>query len=172
MATASRVFDPPKAVQQRHHQPAAGLRSLLPRRVDRQLRSLEHSSTSGRDPTTALRETVEAIWRIVEQASSERRLDGSRYGASALLARRELVRRGTYALSAVIRRGIASGAFRPRCAAWAIRGLPFAIVAGACAHWVFGLAPAPSLRASIAVEGALEVLRAPYHQSIDDTMMR
>ena len=134
-------------------------RSLLPRRVDKQLQSLERSSKSDRDPATALRETVEAIWQIVEQAASARALDGSRHGASALLARRELVQRGTCTLSAVIRRGVASGAFRPRRASWAIRRLPFAIVAGACVHWVFGLATAPSLRASAAVKGALEVLR-------------
>jgi hypothetical protein len=85
-------------------------RSLLPRRVDRQLRSLERSRESDRDPITGLRETVEAIWKIVEQAASERSLDGSRHGTRALLARRELVERGTCTLSAVIRRGVASGA--------------------------------------------------------------
>jgi len=42
---------------------------------------------SDRDATTALRETVEAIWKVVEQASSEQALAGS------LLARRELVQR-------------------------------------------------------------------------------
>ena len=133
--------------------------SLLPPRVDTELRSLERSSKVDRDPTTALRETVEAIWRIVEQAGPERALDGSRHGVRALLARRELLQRGTYTLSGVIRRGIGSGEFQPRCASWAIRRLPFAIVAGACVHWVVGLATAPSLRASTAVRGALEVLR-------------
>ncbi len=80
-------------------------RSLLPRRVDKQLQSLERSSKSDRDPATALRETVEAIWQIVEQAASASARDGSRHGVSALLARRELVQRGTCTLSAVIRRG-------------------------------------------------------------------
>src|SRR5258705_150785 len=108
---------------------------------------------SDRDATTALRETVEAIWKVVEQASSEQALDGS------LLARRELVQRGTCALSAVICHGVASGAFRPHCPSWAIRRLPFAIVAGACLHWVVGLAPGPSLRARTAVAAALDILR-------------
>ncbi len=108
------------------------------------------SRKSDWDATTALRETVEAIWKVVEQAPS--------YDTCGPLARRELVRRGTRALSAVIRRGIASGTFRPRCTAWAIRRLPFAIVAGGCVHWVFGLTPGPSLRAATAVAGVLEVL--------------
>jgi hypothetical protein len=138
---------------------AVASRSLLPRRVDRQLRSLERSSESDRDPITALRETVEAIWRIVEQATSERSLDSLHHGLRALLARRELVQRATCTLSAVIRRGVASGAFRPRCAPWAIERLPYAIVAGACVHWTFGLATGPSLRASRATEVVLEVLR-------------
>jgi hypothetical protein len=151
---------------------SAGPRSLLPPGVDTQLRSLERSTKSDREPTTALRETVEAIWQIVEQAASERALDGSRHGASALLARRELLQRGTCTLSAVIRRGVASGAFRPRRASWAIRRLPFAIVAGACAQWVFGLATAPSLRASAAVKGALEVLRPRQALHIDKLSLR
>jgi len=82
-------------------------------------------------------------WRHLEGRRTsiiERALDGS------LLARRDLVQRGTCALSTVIRHGVASGAFRPGCASWAIRRLPFAIVAGACAHWVLGLATGPSLR--------------------------
>ena len=40
-----------------------------------------------------------------------------------------------------------AGAFRPDCPSWAIERLPFAIVAGACAHWVLGLSRGPSLRA-------------------------
>ena len=155
--------EPPRgdaAAGERRDDPAARVSgSLLPQRVDTQLRSLERSGMSDRDATTALRETVEAIWTVVEHRSSEGALDGSRRDTSALLARRELVQRGTCALSAVIRQGVASGAFRPRCASWAIHRLPFAIVAGACVHWVFGLATAPSLRASAAVKGALEVLR-------------
>ena len=42
------------------------------------------SAKSDRDATTALRETVEAIWKGVEQASSG--------GPSALLARRDMQR--------------------------------------------------------------------------------
>jgi len=126
-------------------------RSLLPGRVDSQLRSLERSTQSNRDPLTVLGEAVEAIWRIVEGAGSERSPDGSRGGSSALLARRELVQRSTCALSAVIRRGVASGTFRPRC--------PFAIVAGACAHWMLGVSTGPSLRATTAVAALREVLR-------------
>jgi len=114
-------------------------------------RTSSRSRKSDWDATTALRETVEAFWKVVEQAPS--------YDTCGPLARRELVRRGTCALSAVIRRGIASGTFRPRCTAWAIRRLPFAIVAGGCVHWVFGLTPGPSLRAATAVAAALEVLR-------------
>jgi hypothetical protein len=109
------------------------------------------SGKSARDATTALRETVEGIWKVVEQASSA--------DTRGLLVRRELVQRGTCALSTVIRQGVASGAFRPGCASWAIRRLPFAIVAGACAHWVLGLATRPSLRASAAVSATLEILR-------------
>jgi len=116
-------------------------------------RTWSRSGKSDRDATTALRETVEAIWKLVEQASSEQALDGS------LLARRELVQRGTCALSAVIHQGVATGAFRPGCASWAIRRLPFAIVAGACLQWVLGLAAGPSLRASTAAAAALEILR-------------
>ena len=133
--------------------------SLLPRHVDTQLRSLERVGESDRDPITALRETVEAIWNVVEQAASEPALDTSRHDARALLARRELVQRGTCVLSAVIQRGVESGVFRPGCASWAMRRLPFAIVAGACVYWVIGLATAPSLRATVAVEATLDVSR-------------
>ena len=115
------------------------------------MKTLERSAGPDRDEISALRETIEAIWTIVEAAASERPLD--------LLARREVVQRGTYALSAVVRRGVASGAFRPRCPAWAIRRLPFAIVSGACVHWMLGLATGPSLRANTAVEAALGALR-------------
>jgi hypothetical protein len=139
--------------------------SLLLRHVDAQLRSLERVGESDRDPITALRETVEAIWKVVERVASEPALDAARHDARALLARRELLHHGTCVLSAVIQRGVESGAFRPACASWAIRRLPFAIVAGACVHWVFGLATAPSLRASVAVEAALDVLRPRRHRS-------
>ncbi len=142
---------------------AVASRSLLPRRVDEQLRSLERSRESDGDAVTALRETVEAIWEVVEQAASEPGLDVSRHDARALLARRELIQRGTGRLSAVIGEGVASGAFRPACATWAVQRLPFAIVAGACVNWVFGLAATPSLRTSAAVKVALEVLRPRRH---------
>src|SRR2546427_11632931 len=102
------------------------------------------SSSSHADPIAALRETVESIWRAVAQAAPE----------TALLARRELVRRETCKLSAVIRRGVAAGAFPPECPSWAIERLPFAIVAGACAHLGLGLSQGPSLRAGTAGGGA------------------
>ena len=160
--------EPPRgdaAAGERRDDPAARVSgSLLPQRVDTQLRSLERSGMSDRDATTALRETVEAIWTVVEHRSSEGALDGSRRDTSALLARRELVQRGTCALSAVIRQGVASGAFRPRCASWAIHRLPFAIVAGACLHWMLGLATGPAIRSRTAVETALQVLR-PRHRA-------
>jgi len=106
-----------------------------------------------------LAETVDAIWKMVEQAAADDALDPSGRGPGALLARRDLVQRGTRKLSAVIRRGVESGAFSPRCPAWAVHRLPFAIVAGGCAHWVFGLSKGPSLRAHTAVKAALEALR-------------
>ena len=134
--------------------------SLLPPRVDLQLRSLERSWRPDRDPITALRETVEAIWTIVEGTVSGRSLDASHEGGSALLARRELVQRGTCILSTVVRRGVDSGAFRPACVPWAVDRLPFAIVRGACVRWVFGLSKRPSVRAGTAVTAALEILRA------------
>ena len=111
------------------------IRSLLPPAVDRQLQSLERVDESDGDPTAALRDTVEAIWEIVERATSEPSLDSVHHGLTALLARRELVQRATHTLSAVIRRGVASGAFRPRYVPWAIERLPFAIVTGACVRW-------------------------------------
>ncbi len=135
------------------------MRSLLPPAVDRRLQSLERVDESDGDLTAALRDTVEAIWDIVEQATSEPSLDSLHHGLTALLARRELVQRATWTLSAVIRRGVASGAFRPRCVPWAIERLPFATVTGACVQWTLGLATGPSLRASAAIEMVLEVLR-------------
>jgi hypothetical protein len=133
--------------------------SLLPPAVDRQLQSLERVDESDGDPTAALRDTVEAIWALVERATSEPSLDSLHHGLRALLARRELVQRATCTLLAVIRRGVASGAFRPHCVPWAIERLPFAIVTGACVRWTLGLATGPSLRASAAIEMVLEVLR-------------
>jgi hypothetical protein len=133
--------------------------SLLPPAVDRRLQSLERVDESEGDPTAVLRDTVEAIWDIVEQATSEPALDSLHHGLTALLARRELVQRATCTLSTVILRGVASGAFRPQCVPWAIERLPFATVTGACVHWTLGLATGPSLRASAAIEMVLEVLR-------------
>lgn len=147
------------AIERRGDQAARVPGSLLPGPLDTQLRSLERSGQAERDATGALRETVEAIWTVVEQASSEGALAGSRHDPGALLARREVVQRGTCALAATIRQGIASGAFQPRCASWAVRRLSYAIVAGACVHWMLGLATGPSLRASTAVAAALVVLR-------------
>lgn len=92
-------------------------------------------------------------------------------GTRAVLTRRELVQREARALRAVIRRGIDSGAFWPWCPRWAVERLPFAIVAGGCAHWVFGLARAPSLRVSTAVTAALEILR-PAAPAPDAVAMR
>jgi len=109
------------------------------------------------DPTSALRLAVEAIWAIAEPAAAEGRLDA--------LRRRELVRRGTNALSTIIRRGVASGAFRPPCPLWATRGLPRAIVAGICARWAFGLPEDRSLGAGPAAEAALAALR-PMRSSL------
>ncbi len=140
--------------------------SLLPPHFDRQLQSLERVVESHDDATAGLRDTVEAIWDIVEQATSEPSLDSVHHGLTALLARRELVQRATGTLSAVIRRGVASGAFRPRCVPWAVERLPFAIVTGACVHWTLGLAVGPSLRASAAIEMVLEVLR-PQEESAE-----
>src|SRR5260370_21976891 len=61
------------AARERPGDPAARVSdSLLPQRVDTQPRSLQRSGTSDRDATTALRETVEAIWTVVEHAASAR----------------------------------------------------------------------------------------------------
>jgi len=134
--------------------------SLLPTGIETALRALEDAAKTEGDPAAALRNTVEAIWKTVTQAVSEPALEPSRQTVRALLARRELVQRGTRILSAVIRRGVDSGAFRTRCVPWAIERLPFAIVHGACVHWVFGLSKRPSVRAVTAVAAALEILRA------------
>lgn len=156
---------PPKALQSAMGRSRAvtmapgGYGSRRRQRLAAGWRALERSSRSGADSTTVLEETVACIWKIIEDAASEYGLEVSRHGIRAVLARRQLVRRATATLSAVIRRGVASGAFRPACPPWAIRRLPYAIVAGACVHWVFGLATRPSLRAGTAVDAALELLR-------------
>jgi hypothetical protein len=133
-------------------------RSPLRERLETELHVRELSRQSEPDPATALRETVEAIWKTVEHVAREGGLQGSRPDVDALLARRELVHCATRKLSAVIRRGVASGAFRPASPSWAIRRLPFALIAGACAGWVFGLSPRPAVRAGTAVAAALDVL--------------
>ncbi len=115
------------------------------------LRALE-DLTDG-DPTEALRETVDTIGRIAQRAAGEVGFDSRR--------RRDLVRRGAHVLAAIIRRGVESGAFRPHCALWAIQSLPYAIVAGVCARWVFGLPEERSLRAGAAADAALEALCPP-----------
>ena len=78
------------------------------------------------DPATALRTAVGALWSVFEQAAQKGMLES---------ARRGLERHGRRVLSGIIRRGVQSGAFRPRCALWAVQRLPFAIVAGAGASW-------------------------------------
>ena len=127
------------------------------------LGALERYSESHDDPTTALREAVEALWTMGAQAAAEGTLDA--------LRRRELVRRGTNALSTIIHRGVASGAFRPTCALWATRRLPHAIVAGLCARWAFGLSEERSLQAGSAAEAALEVLRPATRQPRSPTLL-
>ena len=102
------------------------------------------------DPATELRAAVEALWAIAARASAD---------SDAASLRIELMHRGKRMLRSIIRRGVASGAFRPRCARWAESGLVHALVAGACARWVFGLPAGRSLGAGAAADAALEVLR-------------
>ena len=115
------------------------------------LEALERASGLHADPTTALRETVEALWTIAAQAAST--------NSGVTSVRVELMRRGKRILSVIIRRGLAAGAFRPRCSLWAEQGLPHALMAGACAPWVLGLPQERSPRAGLAAEAALEALR-------------
>jgi len=114
------------------------------------LEALERSGATSADPATELREAVEALWSIASQASADSD------GASL---RVELMHRGKRSLRSIIRRGLASGAFRPLCTRWAERGLVHALVAAACARWVFGLPAGRSLGAGAAADAALEVLR-------------
>ena len=60
--------------------------SLLPPAVDRQLQSLERVDESDGDPTAALRDTVEAIWEIVERATSEPSVDSLHHGLRGTLS--------------------------------------------------------------------------------------
>jgi hypothetical protein len=104
------------------------------------------------DAATELRDAVEALWAIAARAAADSD------GASL---RVELMHRSERILGRIIRRGVASGAFRPVCSRWAERGLVHALVAGACARWVFGLPAERSLGAGAAADAALEVLRGP-----------
>src|SRR5712691_5839837 len=123
------------------------------------LGELERYSESHDDPTTALREAVEALWTIAGQAARDGAFEEAPASSGGASFRVELVHRGQRILSGIIRRGVASGAFRPRCAQWAEQGLAHALIAGACARWVLGLPEERSLRAGPAAEAALEALR-------------
>src|SRR5438445_11831109 len=81
-----------------------------------------HSRSSPVEAIIALRETVESIWNTVARAAP----------ATALLARRELVRRETCRLSPVIGRAVAAGALRPDRPSRAVQPLRFASVPGPC----------------------------------------
>jgi hypothetical protein len=115
------------------------------------LGALERATQSDGDPTMALHVAVEAIGKIAERAAGQGALDA--------LRRRQLVSQGAGILSALIRRGVESGTFRPLCARWAVESLPYAIVAGVCARSVFDLPEERSLRAGAAADAALQVLR-------------
>jgi hypothetical protein len=115
------------------------------------LGALARATQSGGDATGALCGAVAAIEKIAERVAEDGALDG--------LRRRRLALRAAPILSAIIRRGVESGAFRPPCARWAAESLPHAIVAGVCARWVFGLRPEQSLGAGAAAAAALQALR-------------
>jgi hypothetical protein len=115
------------------------------------LGALKRATHSGGNATRALRDAVAALERVAERAAAEGVLDAPH--------RRQLIRRAAPLLSAVIRRGVESGTFRPHCAQWAVESLPHAIVAGICARWAFGLRVERSLGAGAAADGALEALR-------------
>jgi hypothetical protein len=102
------------------------------------------------DAATELRDAVDALWASAARAAADSD------GASL---RVEVMHRGERVLGSIIRRGVASGEFRPVCTRWAERGLVRALVAGACARWVFGLPAERSLGAEAAADAALEVLR-------------
>jgi len=119
------------------------------------LGALERSGDAS-DAATALRDTVEALWRIAAQAAREGAFDDASAGSGG---RVEFMHRGERILLRIIRRGVAAGTFHPLCTHWVERGLAHALVAGACARWVFGLAEERSLRAGPAADAALEVLR-------------
>jgi hypothetical protein len=125
------------------------------------LGALERASESHEDLATALREAVEALWTIAGQAAREGAFEEASANSGGASIRFELVHRGKRLLSGIIRRGVASGAFRPRCGRWVERGLAHALMASACAPWVLGLSEERSLRAGPAAEAALEALRPP-----------
>jgi hypothetical protein len=114
------------------------------------LEVLERATLSDGDPTRALHDAVEAIGKSAKRAAAEGALDARR--------RRGLVSQGARILSTIIRRGVASGAFRPPCARWAVERLPYAIVAGLYARAVFDLREERSLGAGAAADAALELL--------------
>ncbi len=117
------------------------------------LLAVEQSAQCDGDPRRALHDAVEAIANIAQRAAAD--------GALNALRRRQFVPQGGRILSTIIRRGVASGAFRPGCTQWAVESLPQALVAGVCARWVFGLPAERSLGAAAAVAAALAVLRPP-----------
>jgi hypothetical protein len=123
------------------------------------LEALERSAAASADPATALRDTVDALWAIAAQAAREGAFDEAAADAGGASLRVELMHYATRVLVSIIRRGVAAGAFRPLCSHWAERGLVHALVAAACARWVFDLPEARSLRAGPAADAALEVLR-------------
>jgi len=118
--------------------------------IETVLEALERSGDASADPATALRDALEALWAIAGRASADS--DGAPL-------RVKLMHRGKRVLRSIIHRGVVSGAFRPRCSRWAESGLVHALVAGACARWVFGLSEERSLRAGPAADAALAVLR-------------
>lgn len=156
---ARRTFARPAHLSLVHGHARPG-RSLLSPGVDTALRALDLAAELRGEGSTALRRTIEEIWKIVAWAARDPALDTASRGVSALFARRELVRRSTATLASLVRRGVAAGVFQPRCSSWAIEHLPYAIVAGGCAHWMLGISAEPSLRASTAVAAMLEVLEA------------
>jgi hypothetical protein len=117
------------------------------------LLAVEQSARCDGDPRRALHDTMQAIESIAQREAADGALNARR--------RRQLVPRGGRIVSAIIRRGVAAGAFRPGCPEWAVESLPQALVAGVCARWVVGLPAERSLGAGAAVAAALAVLRPP-----------
>lgn len=120
------------------------------RALESTLRALERATQLDGDATRALHDAVAAIGKVAEREAGD--------GQRDRLRRRQLVSRGARILSAIIRRGMEAGTFRPPCPRWAVQRLPRAIVAGLCARWVFDLREERSLRAGAVADAALEVL--------------